>query len=554
MPSYNFTGDVAFKTKLLQLLTTNETGGAKQIAPYELSWAGTPKSGWSFGEVQYDLAQNETGRKTFVEVLLNAKDGGGNYIVADNDHGTERGVYGAIEDKSVKDLFNKAQKVGGVGLSAAERQLIDQALQSAYGKAHIDQSYDAYFNDLDQQKIQPAINAAVNPADKAFLGSLLGKLFLYDFGNQFGENNFKRLTSFIENGTVTPQHGGAISKQGTFGVDDLLNFYFRTGHAWSNTPQVSGASDVMRRFSYLLQLAGGYAPSSLDEAKGVLRAYTYLYVPNEASLLTTPSRVQNVNTFRNALVAPAAQQLFSDVLQQYGNSVQLPNGEYDDVLIGDDNANFSNSGDYQLNGRDGNDVLLGEAGNDVLDGGAGDDTLIGGADNDTLNGGAGSDTYLFKTGEGKDTIKDSDGSGKIVIGGKTLTGADYAKYSLDGNKQVWEAADGGVSYIYDPNSKTLTLKGSDLGDGQITIDNFDFAQSQSTDYLGLKLEQQNQIELLNAGSARPFSQDGHNAQTNTTGLAEGLGKGLTCFLNGAAKLGDTLKLTLTGGGRRDAWL
>jgi Ca2+-binding RTX toxin-like protein len=50
-------------------------------------------------------------------------------------------------------------------------------------------------------------------------------------------------------------------------------------------------------------------------------------------------------------------------------------------------------------GTEGNDMLLGTDGADVIDGGAGDDTL---------NGGAGNDVYLYKRGDGSDTIRDND--------------------------------------------------------------------------------------------------------------------------------------------------
>ena len=42
-----FTGDVAFKNKLLAVLVLNETSPAKQISntPYVLSWAKTDNSG-----------------------------------------------------------------------------------------------------------------------------------------------------------------------------------------------------------------------------------------------------------------------------------------------------------------------------------------------------------------------------------------------------------------------------------------------------------------------------------------------------------------------------
>lgn len=57
----------------------------------------------------------------------------------------------------------------------------------------------------------------------------------------------------------------------------------------------------------------------------------------------------------------------------------------------------------------GNDYLAGGAGRDILIAGAGNDVLVAGTGGDTLLGGLGADTYVFKTGDGSDTVVDYDG-------------------------------------------------------------------------------------------------------------------------------------------------
>jgi Ca2+-binding RTX toxin-like protein len=57
-------------------------------------------------------------------------------------------------------------------------------------------------------------------------------------------------------------------------------------------------------------------------------------------------------------------------------------------------------------GGGGNDILDGAAGDDALSGGAGLDTLIGGIGSDRVTGGSGSDTFVFRPGDGDDTIVD----------------------------------------------------------------------------------------------------------------------------------------------------
>ena len=59
-----------------------------------------------------------------------------------------------------------------------------------------------------------------------------------------------------------------------------------------------------------------------------------------------------------------------------------------------------------ISGGKGADTLAGGKGDDSLNGGAGNDSLWGGAGNDTLFGGGGADVFVYKKGEGEDTILD----------------------------------------------------------------------------------------------------------------------------------------------------
>ena len=73
-----------------------------------------------------------------------------------------------------------------------------------------------------------------------------------------------------------------------------------------------------------------------------------------------------------------------------------------------------------VDGYDGNDIILAGIGNQHLFGGIGDDYLSGGAGADLLTGGAGRDTFRYETGGGADQITDFEGGGAhdyISIGG-----------------------------------------------------------------------------------------------------------------------------------------
>ena len=67
-------------------------------------------------------------------------------------------------------------------------------------------------------------------------------------------------------------------------------------------------------------------------------------------------------------------------------------------------------------GSENDDPIFGQRKNDWLYGGTGDDTLTGKGGNDYLEGGQGNDTYIITSGDGHDTILDTDGVGVIKFG------------------------------------------------------------------------------------------------------------------------------------------
>jgi hypothetical protein len=101
----------------------------------------------------------------------------------------------------------------------------------------------------------------------------------------------------------------------------------------------------------------------------------------------------------------------------------LTGGGGDDVIFGGNSGNAlqGDAGFDKLFGGVGVDSLVGGADDDYLVGAAGADTLIGGTGNDLSYGGAGSDQYLFLSGDGVDTIEDSDGIGLIRFNGTTVS-------------------------------------------------------------------------------------------------------------------------------------
>lgn len=100
----------------------------------------------------------------------------------------------------------------------------------------------------------------------------------------------------------------------------------------------------------------------------------------------------------------------------------------DDNLIGSsqDDTMIGGEGNDSLYGNGGNDVQLGGKGNDRLFGNDGNDILDGGEGNDYLEGGNGDDTYIWKAGEGNDTIHNAvrDYWGYLEGGNDTMIFAD----------------------------------------------------------------------------------------------------------------------------------
>jgi hypothetical protein len=119
---------------------------------------------------------------------------------------------------------------------------------------------------------------------------------------------------------------------------------------------------------------------------------------------------------------------------------------------------------FGSDGVDGNaDGFIGGTNNDYLFGMGGNDQLDGGEGNDHLEGGTGVDTYLYTSGDGHDTIVDSNGVNNIRFNGNPL-GSFTA---LDGDTSIYTSDD--------PSSNiSLVKNGTDLTINDFNASNFDF--------------------------------------------------------------------------------
>ena len=127
-------------------------------------------------------------------------------------------------------------------------------------------------------------------------------------------------------------------------------------------------------------------------------------------------------------------------------------------------------GDDTLWGSSGNDKLYGDAGRDSLNGGAGKDSLWGGAGDDTLYGGDGKDTFIYKPGEGTDTIFDYQSGDMLKILNADGSDGSFKKSKFSGGVLTL-TINGGGSVIFENvsagdtvkiNSKAYTISGNKL--------------------------------------------------------------------------------------------
>ena len=106
-----------------------------------------------------------------------------------------------------------------------------------------------------------------------------------------------------------------------------------------------------------------------------------------------------------------------------------------------------------VEGGAGNDSIYGGDGADLFYGGKGNDTLWGGGGNDSLYGGAGNDTFIYKPGDGTDTIFDYQ-SGDIlqILTTNGTTGGTFTKSEFT-NGDLTLTISGGGKIILDDVSK-----------------------------------------------------------------------------------------------------
>ncbi|MEJ8561638.1 matrixin family metalloprotease [Yoonia sp. GPGPB17] len=150
---------------------------------------------------------------------------------------------------------------------------------------------------------------------------------------------------------------------------------------------------------------------------------------NDTILATSKADTIYGGAKRNDDIASSA---YNDRIFDSLGSNKIDAGDNDDIIVG-------GAGKTDARGGSGNDIIIGGKGDDTLNGGGGNDTIRGdaqesffygddvitaGRGNDFLEGGGGSDTFVFRPGEGTNTIATLRISGNNP-NNTAATGADF---------------------------------------------------------------------------------------------------------------------------------
>ena len=168
----------------------------------------------------------------------------------------------------------------------------------------------------------------------------------------------------------------------------------------------------------------------------------------------------------------------------------------DDVIAG--SVGLSGLISLDLDGGEGNDLLIGGDGVDVMRGGAGNDTLIGGKGNDTKLGEDGNDLFVWNNGDGSDFMEGGDGNDTVQVNGADGAGDDFS-VDPNGNRVQFRRDNLGLFQLDIGTTETLDVNGQG-GDDQVTVNDLTgVASIESVDVDGGAGRDRIVAENLNSG-------------------------------------------------------
>lgn len=229
---------------------------------------------------------------------------------------------------------------------------------------------------------------------------------------------------------------------------------------------------------------GALTPQWIDDRAEMLRRKLVLNLNNLNSDVNNAATVaadgSNINTKNNTSAAAdprtsAATESFREENIVYDDR---ETGYRIDFGVQGDKRRVVFGSDMSLH-RAGADMLAGGVIGDRLYGGSGVDLLVGGKGDDRMEGGRGFDSYRLFSTDGQDTVFDADGKGLLVRDGVAFA------LGIKEADDAWKL--GGLTYTRAANGTDLEITFADEPSDKITVENFDFAEAQSSSYLGIRL-------------------------------------------------------------------
>jgi len=176
-----------------------------------------------------------------------------------------------------------------------------------------------------------------------------------------------------------------------------------------------------------------------------------------------------IANYASKLGVTASQMTSQTLTDTSGNNIVIGSTTADTIETGNgrDFIQSGNGADHVFAGA-GDDIVLGGTGNDFIEGEEGDDNLAGQIGADILHGGAGDDTYVYRRGDGRDTIFD----GATVSGVSVDAGWDRIAFGPGIALTDLQVQKAGANLVI--NVKTLA---GALSDDEITIQNWESAKN-----------------------------------------------------------------------------
>ncbi|MDO5558179.1 MAG: calcium-binding protein, partial [Oscillospiraceae bacterium] len=169
-------------------------------------------------------------------------------------------------------------------------------------------------------------------------------------------------------------------------------------------------------------------------------------------------------------------ELNSSVIFDTGKYLTENVPEYTDIIENALNIVRARENNSSFSGTLSEDILIGGSGDEILNSSNGNDILDGGTGNDILNGGTGTDRYIYRIGDGSDTISDNETDEKarnIIEFAEGITLADLYIYRSGYNELTIQAGENEedkitiLNFVNNENSRKFKLKFADESEADL---------------------------------------------------------------------------------------